>query len=259
MGFVQVERARGVVTVTLANPAKRNAVPSRAWPELERTFREVAARPDDRCMVVTGAGDDFSSGADVSPDDGGPAGAGHPLRFMRTVAAAIDALHAVHQPVVARVAGVCVGAGLNIALGCDLVVAAADARFSQIFARRGLSIDAGGSWLLPRIVGLQKAKELALLADILTADEAERLGLVTRVVPRDDLDATVDDLAGRLAAGPPLALSSTKRLLDQSFGVSLAEALEAEAQAQAVNLGTHDVAEAMQAFVEKREATFEGR
>jgi 2-(1,2-epoxy-1,2-dihydrophenyl)acetyl-CoA isomerase len=112
--------------------------------------------------------------------------------------------------------------------------------------------------VLPRIVGLQKAKELALLADVLGADQAERLGLVTRVVPRDDLDATVDDLARRLAAGPPLALSSTKRLLDQSFGVSLAEALEAEAQAQAVNLGTRDVAEAMRAFLEKREATFEG-
>jgi 2-(1,2-epoxy-1,2-dihydrophenyl)acetyl-CoA isomerase len=258
MGFVQVERAGGIVTVTLTNPAKRNAIPSAAWPELEGAFREVAARADDRCMVVTGAGDDFCSGADVSPDGGGPGGAGHPLRFMRTVGSAIDALHAVPQPVVARVAGVCVGAGLNIALACDLVVAAADARFSQIFARRGLSIDAGGSWVLPRIVGLQKAKELALLADVLGADQAERLGLVTRVVPRDDLDATVDDLARRLAAGPPLALSSTKRLLDQSFGVSLAEALEAEAQAQAVNLGTRDVAEAMRAFLEKREATFEG-
>jgi 2-(1,2-epoxy-1,2-dihydrophenyl)acetyl-CoA isomerase len=258
MGFVQVERAGGIVTVTLTNPAKRNAIPSAAWPELEGAFREVAARADDRCMVVTGAGDDFCSGADVSPDGGGPGGAGHPLRFMRTVGSAIDALYAVPQPVVARVAGVCVGAGLNIALACDLVVAAADARFSQIFARRGLSIDAGGSWVLPRIVGLQKAKELALLADVLGADQAERLGLVTRVVPRDDLDATVDDLARRLAAGPPLALSSTKRLLDQSFGVSLAEALEAEAQAQAVNLGTRDVAEAMRAFLEKREATFEG-
>jgi 2-(1,2-epoxy-1,2-dihydrophenyl)acetyl-CoA isomerase len=257
MGFVQVERAGGIVTVTLTNPAKRNAIPSAAWPELEGAFREVAARADDRCMVVTGAGDDFCSGADVSPDGGGPAGAGN-LRFMRTVGSAIDALHAVPQPVVARVAGVCVGAGLNIALACDLVVAAADARFSQIFARRGLSIDAGGSWVLPRIVGLQKAKELALLADVLGADQAERLGLVTRVVPRDDLDATVDDLARRLAAGPPLALSSTKRLLDQSFGVSLAEALEAEAQAQAVNLGTRDVAEAMRAFLEKREATFGG-
>ncbi|HEX6417157.1 MAG TPA: enoyl-CoA hydratase-related protein [Acidimicrobiales bacterium] len=258
MGHVQVERAGGVATVTIANPAKKNAIPPGAWPDLEAAFRDVAARPEDRCIVVTGAGDDFCSGADVSGGDG-PAGEGHPLRFMRGVGAAIAALHAVPQPIVARVAGVCVGVGMNIALACDLVVAADDARFSQIFARRGLSVDGGGSWLLPRIVGLQKAKELALLADILSAAEAERLGLVTRVVPRAELDATVDDLARRLAEGPPLALSSTKRLLDQSFGVGLNEALEAEAQAQAVNLASRDTAEAMQAFVEKRAPTFQGR
>ena len=112
--------------------------------------------------------------------------------------------------------------------------------------------------MLPRIVGLQKAKELALLAEVISAAEAERLGLVTRVVPADDLDATVDDITRRLAAGPPLALSSTKRLLDQSFEASLSQALEAEAQAQAVNMGSRDTAEAMVAFAEKREPTFEG-
>lgn len=138
-------------------------------------------------------------------------------------------------------------------------MASDDARFSGIFARRGLSIDGGGSSILPRIVGLQKAKELALLADILSADEAERAGLVTRVVPRADLDATVDDIARRLAAGPPLALSSTKRLLNQSARVTLSQALEAEAQAQAVNFSTRDTVEAMRALVQKREPTFEGR
>jgi enoyl-CoA hydratase/carnithine racemase len=258
MGHVQIEREGGIVTVTIANPGKKNAIPSGAWPEVEAAFREVAARPDDRCLVVTGAGDDFCSGADVSAEgsDGAP---GHPLRAMRSVSAAIEALHAVPQPVVARVAGVCVGVGMNIALACDIVVAGDDARFSEIFARRGLSIDGGGSWVLPRVVGLLKAKELALLADIVPAAEAERLGLVTRVVPRADLDATVADVARRLAAGPPLALSSTKRLLNQSSAVSLAQALEAEAQAQAVNFGTRDTAEAMRAFVEKRTPTFEGR
>ena len=208
-------------------------------------------------MVLTGEGEDFCSGADVSPE-GAERGDQHGLVFMRTVSAAIEALHAVPQPVVARVAGVCVGAGLNMALGCDIVVAASSARFSEIFARRGLSIDGGGSWVLPRIVGLQKAKELALLADAIPAAEAERLGLVTRVVPFDDLDATVDDISRRLAAGPPLALSSTKRLLDQSFETSLSQALEAEAQAQAVNMTSLDTAEAMAAFVEKREPTFGG-
>lgn len=258
MGHVQVERAGGIVTVTLSNPGKKNAIPSSAWPDIEAVFREVATRSDDRCVVLTGEGDDFCSGADVSPE-GSARGNQHGLLFMRTVSAAVEALHAVPQPVVARVAGVCVGAGLNMALGCDIVVAASTARFSEIFARRGLSIDGGGSWVLPRIVGLQKAKELALLAEVISAAEAERLGLVTRVVPDDDLDATVDDITRRLAAGPPLALSSTKRLLDQSFEASLSQALEAEAQAQAVNMSSHDTAEAMAAFAEKREPTFEGR
>jgi 2-(1,2-epoxy-1,2-dihydrophenyl)acetyl-CoA isomerase len=148
---------------------------------------------------------------------------------------------------------------MNLALACDIVIASDDARFSEIFARRGLSIDGGGSWVLPRIVGLQKAKELALLADIVPAERAVQLGLVTRVVPRADLDATVAELAGRLAAGPPMALQATKRLLNEGVHASLADALEAEAQAQAANFGTRDTAEAMAAFVEKRPPTFEGR
>lgn len=257
MGFVQVERDGGVVTVTLSNPTKKNAVPADAWPDLADVLREVAARRDDRCLVLTGAGDDFCSGADVSGVTQGDAG--HPLRQMRAVGQAVEALHAVPQPAIARVAGVCVGVGLNMALCCDLVVAADDARFSEIFVRRGLSIDGGGSWSLPRVVGLLKAKELALLGDIVPAGEAERIGLVSRVVPRDELDATVTGLAARLAAGPPLALSMTKKLLDQSAQVTLAQAVEAEAQAQSVNIGTRDTAEAVAAFLERREAHFEGR
>ncbi|MGH9228074.1 MAG: enoyl-CoA hydratase/isomerase family protein [Acidimicrobiales bacterium] len=253
---MQVDRGRGIVTMTLSNPAKRNAIPAGAWPEIEAAFREVARRRDDRCVVLTGEGDDFSSGADVTgatPDD-----LGHPLQAMRSISGAIDALHALPQPVIARVAGVCTGIGLNMALACDIVIASDDSRFSEIFVRRGLSIDGGGSWSLPRIVGLLKAKELALLGDIISASEAERMGLVTRVVPRADLDATVRDLAARLADGPPLALSMTKRLLDQSAQLTLAQALEAEAEAQTVNFGTKDTAEAMLAFVERREPRFQG-
>jgi 2-(1,2-epoxy-1,2-dihydrophenyl)acetyl-CoA isomerase len=256
MGHVQVERSQGVVTVTLSNPAKRNAIPAGAWPQIEATFREVARRRDDRCVVLTGEGDDFSSGADLSGADRDEAG--HPLHAMRSISGAIEALHAVPQPVIARVAGVCVGIGLNMALACDIVIASDDARFSEIFVRRGLSIDGGGSWSLPRIVGLLKAKELALLGDIIPASDAERVGLVTRVVRRTDLDTEVADLAGRLAAGPPLALSMTKRLLDQSAQLTLAQALEAEAKAQAVNSGTKDTAEAMLAFVERRDPRFAG-
>jgi enoyl-CoA hydratase/carnithine racemase len=257
MGFVQVQQDGPVATVTFSNPAKKNAIPSAAWTEMEATFRSLSVTPEVRCVVVTGEGDDFSSGADVSPES--QAHQEHALVFMRSVGRAVEALHQVPQPVIARVAGVCVGAALNLALGCDLIVASDDARFSEIFARRGLSIDGGGSWILPRVVGLHRAKELALLADIIPAAEAERLGLVNRVVPRADLDAMVASLASRLAAGPPLALSITKRLLNQSAQVTLGQALEAEAQAQAVNLASRDTAEAMLAFAERRDPEFEGR
>ncbi|HET8621321.1 MAG TPA: enoyl-CoA hydratase-related protein [Acidimicrobiales bacterium] len=258
MGHVQVDRDGGIATVVLSNPGRKNAIPPSGWPVLEAAFRELGTDPDVRCVVLTGEGDDFGSGAEMGAGDRSgapPVG----LRFMRIVGAAVEALHAVPQPVVARVAGVCVGASLNLALACDVVVASEEARFSEIFARRGLSIDGGGSWVLPRVVGLLKAKELALLADIVPASEAERIGLVSRVVPRSELDATVADIAARLAAGPPLALSMTKRLLNQSAQLTLAQAVEAEAQAQTVNFGTEDTAEAMVAFVEKRPARFEGR
>ena len=178
---------------------------------------------------------------------------------MRHVGDVCLALAGMPQPVIAKVGGVAAGAGCNMALGCDLIVASDEARFSEIFARRGLSIDFGGSWLLPRLVGLHRAKELALLADIISAKEAEAMGLVNRVVPAGQLDAFVDDWATRLAAGPPIALAQTKRMLNNSFEVTLEQALEDEGWAQTVNFGTADVAEAMQAFFQKREPKFEGR
>jgi enoyl-CoA hydratase/carnithine racemase len=140
-----------------------------------------------------------------------------------------------------------------------VVVASDRARFSEIFTRRGLSIDFGGSWLLPRRVGLHKAKELAFFADIIDATEAERIGLVNRVVPVADLDSFVADWATRLAKGPPLALSFTKSLLDDSMSMSMAEALERESAAQAVNVGSDDARQARLAFLEKRDARFSGR
>jgi 2-(1,2-epoxy-1,2-dihydrophenyl)acetyl-CoA isomerase len=177
---------------------------------------------------------------------------------MRGIGAVATALHRLPKPTIAKVSGVAAGAGCNLALGCDLIVASDEARFSEIFARRGLSIDFGGSWVLPRLVGLHKAKELALLADIISAKEAADIGIVNRVVAAGDLDAFVADWAERLAAGPPIALSLTKAMLNHSFGVSFDQAVEDEARAQTVNLGTDDAAEAMAAFSERREPRFQG-
>jgi len=255
---LQIERADGIVTVTLNRPEKKNAVNDVMWNELLQTFRDINDNPDrDRAVVITGARGEFCSGADLG--GGGAQFEGNGMTHMRHIGDVCLALHAIQQPTIAKVVGVAAGAGLNLALGCDLVVASDDARFSEIFARRGLSVDFGGSWVLPRLVGLHKAKELVLLADIIDAKEAMDIGLVNRVVPASSIDAFVDDWARRLADGPPLALSMSKRLLDQSSSMSLAQAIEAEGQAQNVNFASADTAEAMLAFVEKRNPKFTGR
>jgi 2-(1,2-epoxy-1,2-dihydrophenyl)acetyl-CoA isomerase len=258
METIDVQRHEGIVTITLDRPEKKNAINAPMWDELLATFREIADSSGDRAVVITGNGGAFCSGADLT---GGPADGPqrHQLAVMRHVGDVALALQRLPQPVIAKVRGVAVGAGCNLALGCDLVVASTNARFSEIFARRGLSIDFGGSWVLPRRIGLHRAKELAFFAEIIDAAEAERIGLVNRVVADDQLDAFVDDWATRLAAGPPLAISMTKRMLNNSMNVTLEEALDDEGAAQTVNFSTKDTMEAMTAFVQKREPNFEGR
>jgi enoyl-CoA hydratase/carnithine racemase len=225
------------------------------WSELLTVFEEVASSVDDRVLVITGAGGAFCSGADLSD---GSRQTKHQLSRMRDIADVALRLHRLAKPTIAKVGGVAAGAGCNMALGCDLIVASDEARFTEIFAKRGLSIDFGGSWLLPRLVGLHKAKELAFFADIVSAKEALDLGLVNRVVPAGELDSFVADWARRLAAGPPVALSMTKTMLNNAFAVSMDQALEDEGRCQTVNFGTSDTAEAMAAFVEKREPRFTG-
>jgi enoyl-CoA hydratase/carnithine racemase len=252
-----VDRAAGIVTVTLNRPRRKNAVNGRMWDELLAVFREVAACDTDRVVVLSGAGGDFCSGADLAGEEGDRRP--HQLATMRHVGDVCLALYRLPQPTIAKVRGVAVGAGMNLALMCDLVVTDETARFSEIFARRGLTIDFGGSWLLPRRVGMHRAKELALLAEIIGAEEAERIGLVNRVVNAAELDRFVDDWARRLAAGPPIALAQTKRLLNNAVGITLEQALDEEGAAQTVNAGTADTREAMRAFLDKREPRFTGR
>ncbi|WP_024795619.1 enoyl-CoA hydratase/isomerase family protein [Tomitella biformata] len=252
MEFLQVERRDGVVTVVMNRPEKKNAVNMEMWRELAAIFASVERWHTDRVLVLSGAGGDFCSGSDLASLQGDP------LHFMSDVSDAARALHALSIPTIARVDGVAVGAGWNLALACDLVVASERAKFSQIFVRRALSVDLGGSWLLPRLVGLQKAKEIALFGDIYTAAQAAEMGLVTRLVPVEDLDAVVERLAARLAAGPARALSATKQLLNAAAdGGSLEAALRLESQAQANNIAGADAAEAKASFLEKRAPVFQ--
>ena len=256
-----VERDGCVVTVTLNRPEVMNAMTAALFVDFGDLCRDLNRDETVRAVVVTGAGGNFCSGADVGPQAARATEATPvvPLRNMRRIKESAIALHELQHPTVAKVRGVAAGAGLNLALGCDLVYASDNARFSEIFARRGLSIDFGGSWVLPRRVGLHRAKELALLAEVIDAAEADRIGLVNRILPDADLDAHVDDVVARITAGPPLALTMSKALLNNGAQTSMSQALEAEGQAQATNFGTNDVREAGLAWLEKRPAEFEGR
>ena len=263
---LRVERDGNVTTVTLDRPGAKNACTGDRWVALGAVFRE-AAFSGTRAVVLTGAGGEFCAGADLSgagsagaDGDGGGGGLSvSQLDSMRVLGEVVLAIHSCPVPVVAKVDGVCVGAGLGLALAADLTWCSDRARFSAIFAKRGLSLDFGTSWLLRQRIGVHKAKELAFTAKMVGGQEAYELGLVNAVVPVDELDAAVADVADRIAGGPPIALSMTKRELDNAGSSSLAAALEAEALAQSVNIGTTDLREALTAWLERRPPVFEGR
>lgn len=244
----------GVRTLTLNRPRRKNAINPELWIALADAL--VAAGKDRgvRVVVITGAGGDFCSGADISATD-----ETHPVYKLRRLTDVALALHELPLPTIAKVDGVAVGAGWNLALGCDFVVATPESRFSQIFSKRGLSLDLGGSWLLPKIAGLQQAKRLTLLAETIDAEEAHALNLVTWVVSAEEIDTFVDGLADRLVAGPQIALAQSKALLNEGADRTLRDALANEARAQVVNFATADAAEAYAAFAQRREPSFTGR
>lgn len=243
-----VERDGGVVTVTLNRPERRNAINIGMARELLRLLDDVAANADDRVIVITGAGDAFCSGGDLS-QQGDKLG---PLGGMRVVSAPAVRLHQLTKPTIAAVNGPAVGAGCNLALGCDLTVAAETARFSEIFVRRGFTLDYGGTWLLPRLVGMQRAKELAFFGDDIDAKQAAEMGLILRAVPAPHLMVEVQEMARTLAALPPVALSITKAALNRAFSMSMADAVEGESIAQIVAALAPEAQEAMRRFREKK-------
>lgn len=242
----------------MSNPGRKNAVPPNGWAELADALDGFEASPQ-RVLIIRGADGDFCAGADMNRDAvSTPSAADNAARMRRTNTAAI-ALHRLSKPTIAAVDGVAVGAGMNLALGCDLIIATTRSRFSEIFVKRGLTIDFGGTWLLPRLVGLARARELALTGRVFDAEEALSYGMILSVVGAEELDAEVNESAERLAAGAPLAQGIIKRALDRSSSMTFEQALSFEEQAQAVLLGSEDLAEGAAAFVAKRDAKFRGR
>lgn len=242
----------------MSNPGRMNAVPADGWRDLANAFASFE-ESDARVLVIFGADGNFCSGADMNRNVADvPSSADNAARMRVTNSAAIG-LHRLTKPTIAAVDGVAAGAGMNLAIGCDIVVATESARFTEIFVQRGLTIDFGGTWLLPRLVGLARARELALTGRVVDAEEALSIGLVTSVVPADELVTTVSALADKLAGGAPLAQAMIKRALDRSSTFTFEQALSFEEQAQAVLLASEDLVEGASAFVEKRDPQFKGR
>ncbi|MET1041325.1 MAG: enoyl-CoA hydratase-related protein [Acidimicrobiales bacterium] len=259
---VLVERSDGLVTVTFNRPERKNALDAGCWQALDAVLAEVATSAADRALLLTGAGDNFSSGADLSGDgSGGLAGGEMQLIVteMRIVGEIIRRLQRLPKPTLAAVDGFAVGVAFGLALACDLVVASDRARFCAIFAKRGLALDGGSSWTLPRQIGLRRAKQMAYFGDMVEAPQALDWGLVNEVVPAEELVETARAWARRLADGPTTALSLSKRLLDASAGSSFEEALEGEARSQHITYTTADMGEGISAFLERREPRFTGK
>lgn len=259
----------GVSWITLNRPEAGNAI----TPDQRNTVIDLLLAadgdPDIRAVVIASTGRHFCTGADLraTPVPGSDTDTaaeappvGHVMRMIaegaqRLVSAVLDCT----KPVIAAVNGTAAGIGSHLALACDLVVASEEASFIEVFVRRGIIPDGGGCYLLPRVIGMQRAKELVLLGDKLSVADAYTFGMVNRVVPADQLEATASELAGRLAQGPTISMGLAKRLLNRSLDVDRASALYEEAMAQEVVMKTEDAQEGVASFVERRPTVFRGR
>jgi 2-(1,2-epoxy-1,2-dihydrophenyl)acetyl-CoA isomerase len=251
------ERREAVARITLNRPDRLNSFTAQMHGELRDA---LASLGDARVVVLTGAGRGFCAGQDLNDRAVAP---GEAIDLGATVEASwnplIRTINALPQPVIARVNGVAAGAGANIALACDLVIAAKSAKFIQSFSAIGLIPDSGGTWILPRLVGQARALGLALTGEPLPAEQAADWGLIWKAVEDDALDAEVDALASRLAALPPLGLAAIKEMIRSSWRHSLDEELDLQRDAMRRLGYTDDYREGVAAFLEKRPATFEGR
>ena len=255
---VRREVVDGVLTLTLDRPDALNAFDRDMKEGLLAALKSAGRDAETRVVVLTGAGRAFSAGQDLKErQTPGVADLGTELRARYNPM--ILAMRRLEKPIVGAINGVAAGAGFSVAMACDLRIAAEGASFIQAFGRVGLVPDSGSTWFLPRLVGAARAAELIFTTDALDAAAAERLGLVNRVVPADQLMPEAQALAARLAAGPPLALALAKRALSRTCDATLEDQLEYEAQLQAVAGRSADHAEGVAAFVEKRPARFTGR
>jgi len=257
---LEYEVADGVGTILLNRPERKNAFTLEMIDTWAEVVRDARTDPDVRALILTGAGDGFCSGVDLGAFS---ARGSEPLEVKRNLTERIHrvayAMEELDKPVIAAVNGVAVGAGMDMALMCDIRLAARSARFSEGYVRVGLVPGDGGCWFLPRLVGTARALELLMTGDFVDAEEAERIGIVSHVHDDDRLRDEAVALARRLADGPPIAIQMIKRAVYQSLGCDLRTALDLISSHMAVVQSTRDSAEAFAAFREKRPPVFEGR
>lgn len=257
----------GIFTITLNRPDMKNALTPDQRDEIIALLGSASGDVSTRVVVIAGSGGSFCSGADLRASRPGaerPKGA--PERAQGDVARMIvsgaqrliSALLDCEKPVIAAVDGVAAGIGAHLAFACDLVIATETARFIEVFVRRGLVPDGGGAYLLTRLIGPQKAKELVFFGGDVDAKDACEMGLVNRVVPTDMLDATVHEWAALLAAGPTRTIALAKKLINGAHDIDRAAAFADEAWAQELNMGTHDAQEGVKSFIERRAPEFKG-
>lgn len=256
---IDLALSNGVATITINRPEAANSINL----ELARELLASALKCEDsevRAVLLTGNGRAFSTGGDLK--EFSLQGDGLSAHLRETTVyfhAAISRLARLHAPVIAAVNGVAAGAGMSLACACDIVLAAESARFTMAYTRVGLSPDGSGTWFIPRLIGHRRALELALTNRVLTAAEALEWGLITRVVPDDQLLSDAQALARDLAGGPTRAYAAAKRLIHSSWTESLESQLELETESIAALGGATDAVEGIQAFLEKRAPEFQGR
>ncbi len=264
MGYetIRYEVSEGVATLTLNRPDVLNAVTEQMLTELADAIKQVKRDAAVRAVILTGDGRAFCAGQDLQSIRDGYTGGGSPPAFGNLLRKGYNPLilrmRNMEKPVLAAVNGVAAGAGCSLALACDLVLASDTAKFMQVFVRVGLVPDSGSLFFLPRLVGFARAMELCLRGEAVSAQDAERIGLVNRVVPQADLLKTAREWMIGLATGPGKAIGLIKRGLNRSLGSDLETMLEVEAQLQEIAGRTQDHREGVLAFLEKRAPKFSG-
>ena len=256
------DEQEGIATLTMNRPERLNALGDTLRQDLHDAIVRASAESAIRVIILTGAGRGFCSGGDVKAMNEAKE-SGQSQALLDKIAPARDqtilAMRDAPKPIIAAVNGPAAGAGMNIALACDIRIASTTARFGETFVKRGLHVDWGGTYFLPRLVGMAKACELIFTGEMIDAQEALKLGLVSSVVAPEALMPTVQELARKIAAGPPIAIRLAKRALYRSQDSDLRSALEFETYAQNICRDTEDAREGIRAFVDKRAPLFQGR